>query len=110
MRFQPGMTIRERVQLDVQLDMHGVTPVVGGGVGGGDGGERYYEPVRHDERVVTQEEERGYRSELVEWEEACRLLGEGSVSADVVRRGWSAVELRLDMEEKLDLGSRGGEL
>lgn len=34
------------------------------------------------------------------WEEAVRLLGEGSVSADVVRRGWTAVELRMEIEEE----------
>lgn len=79
MRFQEGMTLRERVQLDVQLEMEGLKM--------DGGGERYYEPVRHDAREIVQETEMAYQSKLVPWEEACLLLGESSVSADVVRSG-----------------------
>ena len=93
-RFGEGMTIRERVQLDVQLETQTLRMEKGE--------ERYYEPVRHEGTGVD-EEESSYESRLVPWEEALKLLGESSVSADVVRRGWKAIELRLDMEEKVDL-------
>ena len=98
MRFQEGMTLRERVQLDVRLEMQAITT---------EGGERYYEPIRHDSREIVQDEEKVYQSKLVPWEEAMRLLGESSVSADVIRRGWKAIESRFDMEEKVDLGRMG---
>ena len=63
--------------------------------------------MRHEEREVVQEEEKVYQSWLVPWEEAVKLLGARSVSADVVRRGWRAVEERLGLEEKVDLGRMG---
>ncbi len=109
MRFQDGMTLRERVQLDVRLDISGKLggKWIGGDRKAGGGTEVYHEPIRHAEREIVQEEEKAYESQLVPWEEAVKLLGVRSVSADVVRRGWTAVEERLQMEEKTDLGRMG---
>ena len=56
-----------------------------------------YEPVRHENTGVD-EEEALYESYLLPVDEAIRKLG-GSISADVVRRGWEAIELRRRMEE-----------
>lgn len=79
--FEEGMTLRERMELDVA------------------GKEGFIEPRKHLNTGVD-EEEMLYESRLVGIEEAIKLLGERNVSADVVRKGWRAIELRLEMEEK----------
>jgi hypothetical protein len=56
-----------------------------------------YEP-RHHEGTGVDEEEKTYESELVSVEEAMRRLGRGTVSADVVRRGWQGIQDRFTME------------
>lgn len=57
-----------------------------------------YEPLHHEGTGVD-EEEKTYQSELVSVEEAMRRLGRGSVSADVVFRGWRGIQNRLAMED-----------
>jgi hypothetical protein len=57
-----------------------------------------YEPVRHEGTGVD-EEELGYTSRLVGVEEACGLLGRGTVSADVVMRGWKGIQDRFALED-----------
>lgn len=74
--FELGMTLRKRFQME----------------------EKGYEPVRHEGTGVD-EEEALYESSLVGIDEAIEKLGRGSVSADVVRRGWEAVCRRCSMEE-----------
>lgn len=59
-----------------------------------------YEPVRHEGTGVN-EEERAYGSELLGVEEAMEKLGVGSVSADVVRRGWMAIQERFTLEDSV---------
>ncbi|KAL8938486.1 MAG: hypothetical protein Q9216_003876, partial [Gyalolechia sp. 2 TL-2023] len=57
-----------------------------------------YEPVRHQDTGVD-EEERLYESYLLPVEEAVEKL-RGTVMADVVRRGWQGICERREMEEK----------
>jgi 8-oxo-dGTP pyrophosphatase MutT (NUDIX family) len=56
-----------------------------------------YEPVWHEGTGVD-DEEALYRSSLVSIDEALRKL-RGTVMADVVRRAWEAVQLRIHIEE-----------
>ena len=56
-----------------------------------------YEPVRHDDTGVN-EDEKLYLSLLVSVEEAVRSLGPSSISADVVTKGWDAIQRRIQME------------
>lgn len=79
--FEPGMTLRRRVEME----------------------GRGYEPVRHEGTGVD-EEEALYESSLVGIDEAIQKLGRGSVSADVVRRGWEAVCRRWSMEGNAQAG------
>ena len=74
--FEKGKTLQERVILEGQG----------------------YEPVRHTNTGVNQEELL-YTSSLVLVEEAIRKLGSKGVSADVVRRGWELIRKRQMMEE-----------
>lgn len=60
-----------------------------------------YQPVRHANTAVNAEEAL-YESYLLPVEEAIQKLGR-TVSADVVRRGWAAICLRREMEEKGDV-------
>lgn len=78
-----GLTVRERIKLDV--------------VGDGEGGTRVYEPVWHD-GMAQDEDEMCFRSYFMPVDEACRVL-RGSVMEDVVRRGWEGIQLRIRMEE-----------
>ena len=78
---EPGMTLRRGVEME----------------------GRGYEPVRHEGTGVD-EEEALYESSLVGIDEAIQKLGRGSVSADVVRRGWEAVCRRWSMEENSQAG------
>ncbi|KAL8943337.1 MAG: hypothetical protein Q9211_001014, partial [Gyalolechia sp. 1 TL-2023] len=57
-----------------------------------------YEPVRHQNTGVN-EEEQLYESYLLPIEEAVEKL-RGTVMADVVRKGWQGVCERREMEEK----------
>jgi len=75
-RFEPGLTLKQRIEME------------------GDG----YEPVRHANTGVN-EEEALYESYLMPVDEAIEKLGR-SISADVVRKGWEAICLRRQMEEK----------
>jgi len=64
---------------------------VGGSVG------TVYEPPRHLGTGVD-EEEALYEAYLLPIPDACHKL-RGSIMADVVRRGWEAVLLRIRMED-----------
>ena len=75
--FERAMSLRERAALE---------------------GESY-EPVRHENTGVN-EEEMLYKSELASIEEAIQKLGGRGISADVVRRGWVLITRRREMEEK----------
>ncbi len=57
-----------------------------------------YEPVRHENTGVN-EDEALYESYLLPIETAIAKLGDESVSADVVRKGWGAICLRREMED-----------
>ena len=65
-----------------------------------------YEPVRHENTGVNAEE-RLYESVLVPVEEAIRRL-DGTVMADVVRRGWRGVRNRRFLEERAAKQKKGG--
>lgn len=60
-----------------------------------------YEPRRHDETGVD-EEEAQYSSGLHTAEDAIRKLGQNSVSADVVRRALQAIESRMELEDEVE--------
>ncbi|KAF2114520.1 hypothetical protein BDV96DRAFT_600488 [Lophiotrema nucula] len=57
-----------------------------------------YEPVHHEGTGVD-EEEQTYESYLVPVHEAIAKLGRNGVMADVVSRGWKAIQERLAMED-----------
>jgi hypothetical protein len=57
-----------------------------------------YEPLHHENTGVD-ETEMAYVSHLVSVEEAVRLLGKGTVSADVVLKGWKGIQDRHAMED-----------
>ena len=59
--------------------------------------EKDYEPIRHQNTGVN-DDEALYESYLMTVDEAISKLGKG-VSADVVRRGWEAIQLRQNMED-----------
>ena len=61
-----------------------------------------YEPIRHENTGVGPEE-KTYKSFLVPVDEAVRKL-EGTVMADVVRRGWRGIRNRRFLEEKAGKG------
>ena len=61
-----------------------------------EGKGKWYEPVRHENTGVD-EEEALYESYLVPVGEAIKRLGRG-VSADVVKKGREAIKLRRQME------------
>lgn len=61
--------------------------------------EEGYEPIRHENTGVN-DEEALYESYLLPVHEAIDKLGRG-VSADVVRKGWEAIQLRQKMEDSL---------
>ncbi len=58
-----------------------------------------YEPVRHENTGVD-EEEALYEGYLVPVEEAMKRLSD-VVSCDVVSKGWEAIKLRKQMEEQI---------
>lgn len=76
--YPKNMSLRERVSLD-------------------DIGSGGYEPKRHANTGVD-EEELMYHSELVPVAEATKKLGR-SITADVVRKGWELIQLRMRMEK-----------
>ena len=57
-----------------------------------------YEPIRHENTGVNAEEAL-YESYLMPVEEAIEKLGRG-ISADVVRKGWEAIQLRHEMDDR----------
>ena len=59
-----------------------------------------YRPVHH-ENTATEADEALYESHLLPVETAMKTL-EGTVSADVVRRGWAAICLRREMEDRAE--------
>ena len=75
-KFDTDMTLKERIEIE-------------------SGG---YEPVRHENTGVD-EEEALYESYLLPVEEAMKRLGDG-LSRDVVSKGWEAIKLRRQMEEQ----------
>lgn len=74
-RLNPEMTLKERMGMEPEG----------------------YEPIRHENTGVNAEEAL-YESYLMPVEEAIEKLGR-SISADVVRKGWEAVQLRHKMED-----------
>lgn len=72
-KFEANKTLKERIEM-----------------------EEGYEPTRHDNTGVDAEEAL-YESYLMPVEEAVEKLGSG-ISADVVRKGWDAIQLRQKME------------
>lgn len=74
-KFNPEMTLRERMEME----------------------REGYEPVRHENTGVDAEEAL-YESYLMPVEEAIEKLGRG-ISADVVRNGWEAIQLKHKMED-----------
>lgn len=81
--FPASLTINERIRMD---DLSNASS---------DG--QIYEPVWHEGTGVD-EDEALYRSSLVSIDEALQKL-RGTVMADVVRRAWEAIQLRVQMEE-----------
>lgn len=81
--FPTSLTIRDRIRQD-EMSVEGSAET------------KFYEPVWHEGTGVD-EEEALYRSSLVPVEEALRKL-RGSVMADVVRRAWEAIQLRIETE------------
>ena len=75
-RFETNLTLKERIEM-----------------------EKGYEPIRHLNTGVN-DDEALYESYLMTVDEAISKLGRG-VSADVVRRGWEAIQLRQSMEDSL---------
>lgn len=75
-KFEPSMTLKERLEIE-DVD---------------------YEPVRHENTGVD-EEEALYESYLVSVEVAVERLGR-SVQSDVVKKGWEMIQSRRRMEEK----------
>ena len=73
-KFDVSMTLKERVAI-----------------------EEGYQPVRHENTGVNADEAL-YESYLMSVDEAIGKLGRG-VSADVVRKGWEAIQLRQKMED-----------
>ena len=59
-----------------------------------------YEPPRHEGTGVN-EEEMLYRSYLLKIDDAVAKL-RGSVMADVVKKGWEAIQVRMREEEEED--------
>lgn len=57
-----------------------------------------YEPTRHENTGVDADEAL-YESVLLPVESAIENLKESSVSADVVRKGWTAICVRREMED-----------
>lgn len=74
--FPPNLTIAERVAQEPEG----------------------YEPIRHEDTGVD-EEDRTYKSVLIPVDEAIRRL-DGTIMADVVRRGWRGIRNRRFLEEK----------
>ena len=72
-KYDVSMTLKERMEL-----------------------EEGYEPIRHENTGVNADEAL-YESYLMPVHEAISKLGRG-VSADVVRKGWEAIQLRQKME------------
>jgi 8-oxo-dGTP pyrophosphatase MutT (NUDIX family) len=81
--FPAGLTIKERIRMDQLSDAPSDRQI--------------YEPVWHEGTGVD-EEEALYRSSLMSIDEALQKLG-GTVMADVVRRAWEAIQLRIEMEK-----------
>ena len=73
-KFEANVTLKERIEM-----------------------EKDYEPIRHQNTGVN-DDEALYESYLMTVDEAISKLGKG-VSADVVRRGWEAIQLRQNMED-----------
>lgn len=74
-KFEADITLKERMRMDEGC-----------------------EPVRHENTGVDAEEAL-YKSYLMPVDEAIERLGR-SISADVVRRGWEAIQLRHQMEDE----------
>lgn len=58
-----------------------------------------YEPIRHEDTGVDSEEAL-YKSYLLPVSEAMKKL-QGSIMADVVRKGWQGIEMRRELEGKV---------
>jgi hypothetical protein len=82
--FPVGITLQQRIAEDT--------------IHGEDESSHVYEPVWHEGTGVD-EEEQLYRSSLLPVPEAIRKL-KGSLMEDVVRRGWEAIEFRMELERE----------
>lgn len=89
--FPQKYTIEERIAEDVIVDERGRNAI--------------YEPVRHENTGVD-EEEALYRAYLLPFEEACDKL-KGSIMEDVLRRGYEGILLRQRIEEGRAKGEQG---
>jgi hypothetical protein len=74
--YPNGLTLRARVQMEPEG----------------------YEPIHHEGTGID-EEEQAYQSFLVPIEEAVQKLGRTGVMADVVLRGWQAIQDRYTLED-----------
>lgn len=83
--FSVDMTLAQRIAQDEAT--------------GDDGKRVIYEPVRHSNTGMDEEEDL-YESYLLPIEEAIRRLRSG-VMSDVVRRAWEAIQLRMEMEKQV---------
>jgi hypothetical protein len=82
--FPKDLTLKSRIAMDIII--------------GDNRQEAMYEPV-HILGTAQDDEERMYESHLLTVADARRKL-RGSVMEDVVRRGWEAIQSRMEMEEK----------
>lgn len=82
--FPPTLTLRERIASEEIVDGN-VKKII-------------YQPVKHEGTGVN-EEEQAYKSFLLPIDEARRKL-RGSIMEDVVRRGWEAIVLRQEIENR----------
>ncbi|KAK4541731.1 hypothetical protein LTR36_007440 [Oleoguttula mirabilis] len=80
--FPGNMSLRQRIAQDSSV--------------GEDGKQTVFQPTRHEDTGVD-EEELLYNSYLLPIDDVMRKL-KGTVMEDVVQRGWAGIQLRLQME------------
>ena len=82
--FPGDLTLTDRIAMDKVTDK--------------DGKPKIYKPV-HIAGTAQDDEERMYESHFLAIDDARRKL-KGSVMEDVVRKGWEAIQLRMQIEDK----------
>lgn len=91
--FPADLTLKERIAQDSRITAEGAKSV--------------YEPKKHEGTGVD-EDELLYESYLLSIEDARRKLRK-SIMEDVVKRGWEAIKLRMQIEEEEEAkGSEAG--